>query len=226
MYQTCATSGCSRRTKGFSKHCGSCGKRNARHGHPLQETISKGDLAPYRRSVRNFLNSRTDRDAWTKAADRLAVLTEQATTYIAAYQGGTAVNRWQLQAYRMILRVIEDAATTTVIETVAGMALYRCREPRRFRSDEAFLTQMTRRFVGLTDQNAGTYYSHALGRTVRVYRDTPPRTAVILGRLLMETIGVISLVQHRQEVERQRAERQASQALFDALVEGGEHVAR
>lgn len=226
MTTKCAAQGCGNTTKGYGKFCNSHGKRNLRHGHPCQQGITKGDLSPYRKEVRRFLDSRADPETWNKATERLTLVADRCRETVRMYEGGRAMNRWEVGAARMFLTVIENVEPKAIIETCAGLALMVQREPRRFQSDAAIFTQMSRRFTGLTEMNAGSYYNHATGQVHRVYRDVPPRTALILGQMLMVAVGVIGSQIAKVQAERERAERAARNALFAALAEGGEHVGR
>ena len=220
MTNQCAAQGCGMATKGFGIYCNAHSKRNIRHGHPLQLGITKGDLTGYRKEVRRFLDGRADREAWDKATDRLRLVAERCVETVRLYEGGRAMNRWEVQAARLFLSVWQDVDPKTIIETAAAMGMMLQSEPGRFWSDKAFLAQVARRFAGLTDRNAGTWWNDTTQQVHRVYRDIAPRTAVILGRTVHVAVGVIGCQIVKVQTERERAEREARNAMFAALASG------
>jgi hypothetical protein len=220
MIHQCAARGCHRAPKGYSKYCGSCGQRNYRHGHPNQLGVTKGQLAPYRREVRRFLDGRHDPETWKKTTDRLDLLADRLDEQVRQYEAGRAMNRWQIGAARLFIGVLQDVDPKVIVETCAGMALMYCREPRKFQDDAAFFTQLSRRFLGLTDRWAGTYWSNKTGKMHKVYLDTPRRTALVLGQMLMVSVGVVGQYIARTKAEQERVDREARNALFAALASG------
>jgi hypothetical protein len=92
-------------------------------------------------------------------------------------------------------------------------------EPHRFRSDHAFTVQLVRRLRALTERNVGRYYDHASGKTKRVYRDMPPRATAILGRWVIEALGIAGAWTARLERNELDATREERHALKTALAE-------
>ncbi len=109
---------------------------------------------------------------------------------MAAWNGGRPQSGNDVRAAQELLKVAGHVDLRHVIETALGLYLLQDADPRRFRSDEAFLFQLVRRVRGLADVNAGEYYDHITGKQKRVYRDLPPRVTRVCGRLLNGVFGL------------------------------------
>jgi hypothetical protein len=106
-----------------------------------------------------------------------------------------------------------------VVETALAMFMLQELEPRRFRSDEAFRTQLVRRVRGLTEVNAGEYYDHASGKTKRAYRELTPRATAVLGLWLAEAFGGAGLHLARLELTEWEKKNEERRELHKALSE-------
>jgi hypothetical protein len=80
-----------------------------------------------------------------------------------------------------------------VIQTALAMYLLQDQEPRRIKSDAAFLTQMVRRVRGLTSLNAGSWTDSKTGRTKTAYRELSPKAVECMGKKLAGAFGVAGL---------------------------------
>jgi hypothetical protein len=98
-----------------------------------------------------------------------------------------------------------------------AMFLMQEADPHRFRSDDAFRFQLTRRVRGLSEVNAGTWTDRTTGRRKLVYRELPPKAAAVLARWFIETLAgvgvLVARLEHQQRQERlRRAESMAEGA--------------
>ncbi|MFC5474640.1 hypothetical protein [Paraherbaspirillum soli] len=157
---------------------------------------------------------------WSILRDRWYSLIASAKAVTVECQSGAAFNRNVLEAWSNIEKISNSADSSQVITVVLAMYLMRDDSSHRFKSEAAFERQLVRRFRALAPHYAGEYYDQHSGKTKRVYRDTRPRTAVILAGLLKETFGAAGLVVARleqQEVNRLRDDQQALQEALSAL---------
>jgi hypothetical protein len=108
-------------------------------------------------------------------------------------------------------------APREIIETTLALFVMQDLEPRRFRSDKAFRTQLVRRVRGLTDLNAGTWYDHQTGKTKRAYKELNPRAAAVMAQWLANAFGGVGL--HLATLEQTEADKkqQEQRALHAAL---------
>ncbi|WP_244424602.1 hypothetical protein [Methylobacterium nodulans] len=116
------------------------------------------------------------------------------------------------------MKLAADVEPKAVVETALAMFLLLEAEPRRFRSDAGFRTQLVRRVRGLTDMNAGTFWENDTGKVRRVYKDVPPRAIVVMGQWLAEAFGGAGTHMARLE-ERDRQERENARQDFHKALE-------
>jgi hypothetical protein len=90
-------------------------------------------------------------------------------------------------------------------------------EPRRFRNDEAFRVQLTRRVRALANVNAGEFYDHRTNKTRRVYRELPPKAVAVIGHWLVQAFGAAGVRIARLEREDEERERNKRLELYKAL---------
>ena len=203
----CRVPGCGAEATRFGHYCTTHKSRVRRHGDVAQLGITKAALAPYVDRVRARIAKNTESPLWPQCDDRWRATVEHAQRILAAFQGGRAVNRFELRAAGEVLRLV-DIEARAVMETVAALYLMRDADPRKFRTDAAFNAQLVRRVRGLSEVNAGVWFDHASGRTKRVYRDVPPAVSAIFAQWLVETLGVVGL--RLAELERREQEEAAA----------------
>lgn len=80
---------------------------------------------------------------------RWMALLGQCRGIVYAYLNGQPSQRNQRHAASELIKVSEAVETTAIIETVLAMYLLAEDQPRRFRSDKAFLFQLVRRVRAL-----------------------------------------------------------------------------
>jgi hypothetical protein len=90
-------------------------------------------------------------------------------------------------------------------------------QPRRFRSDRAFRTQLVRRVRGLTDLNAGSWFDHQTGKTKRAYKELSPRAAAVMSQWLADAFGGVGLHLTRLEQNEADKKQQEQQAIHASL---------
>jgi hypothetical protein len=155
--------------------------------------------------------------AWDTLKARWEALVGHARGIVAAYLNGRPGVRYERLAAIEIVKLADNVSFSGVLEVTAAMVMKWDMEPKRFKGDRAMWIQLARRVRGLSDMSYGLRYVHATGKMKRCYRDLTPRTSVILGKWLAETLGIAGV--HFARLERADAERQAKerQALHSAL---------
>ena len=92
-------------------------------------------------------------------------------------------------------------------------------DQRRFRTDDAFRTQLARRVRRLTEANAAFYFDPVADKGKRVYRDLTSRAAKVFAGWLAETLGVAGITLARLELADIEKDKQERLALRSALAE-------
>lgn len=221
LKMNCKIPGCKGQGSRYGRLCNSHKSRARRHGHPLQEGVTKQELKPYLEAVRRRFEARPENNAMAGTKQRLYGLVDNSKVTVAAYYRGQPTHRNQLIAAQEILKVSEAVPAEAVIETVLAMYLLADADSHRFRSDEAFLFQVSRRVRALTNMNVGTYYDPQSSQVKRVYRDLTPKSSRQLGLVLIETLGVAGLIIANLEREEQKARHKADEEYYKALLSLG-----
>lgn len=219
MKRPCQISGCSGTTSAYGRYCPTHKTRLRRHGHPLQQGVTKGDLKHYLALVDEVIERNRDNSTWDIASQRWEALVHHCRAIETAYLNGKAMVKFEVQAAREVIRLAEHVEPLEVLRMVCAMYLMAEHRPRTFLCDQAFIHQLVRRCRGLTEVNAGTWYDHASGKAKRVYRDLPPRTVFILGQMIAETLGPVGLTVARSERRKRDQEAQQKEHLKTALEE-------
>ena len=213
----CRIPECGRQTTGRSHYCTAHKTRDRRHGHPLQETITKTVLKPYVSAVGTWVDRQGADDLWSKIEGNWLVLVDWARGVLASYARGRPMYHPEVEAARAIVAAADDLTPRKVAETIAAMGLLWAKEPHLFKSDRAAWVQTARRFLGLSERNAGMWWHEGEGRMRRTYKDIPPRNSVFLGRLLMAALGIIGThvheAQKRHEATAERLRREMLERL-------------
>eukprot|EP00752_Nemacystus_decipiens_P000237 g237.t1 len=186
----------------------------------LSTGVTKAELSPWRALVRRRRARNPENPFWSSVEARWGKVVENARQELARYDGGVAMNRNHRQACEEIVRVADDVEPHIVAETALAMIMMQQDRPSRFRSDDAFWHQLSRRVRGLTDLNVGEWYDHKTAKVKRVYRDIPAKTSALLGKTLAEIFGlpgVLLAKKEREQAEQARREREELAGFAEAL---------
>lgn len=173
----------------FSPHCRRHKSRLRRQGDTDQTAIRKSELTPYCVRVRDRIAKNTDSPLWGDLDATWAAIVSDARTNAAK----AVQNRYERQASSVIVGLDADTPAREIVVTTAAMFMLLAERPTRFASDDAFRLQLAKRVMGLSSTRHGLRYDHATGSQRRVYRESSPKAAVILGRKLAVAFGAVGL---------------------------------
>jgi hypothetical protein len=213
--------GCSLPTSGYSRYCDTHKRRNRRHGHPAQSPVTTSELAAYRERIQKRIEKNRENPAWDMLRQRWSAILAHAEGQLSKFHAGTPMNRYEIDAWHNLKKIGESASETEVIETVLAMYLCEDANPYRFKSHEAFGSQLVRRVRALAPTNVGSYYDHETRTSKRVYRDAKPKTVTIMADILQRTFGATGVALARlekQDAEKKQAEQKTLHDALDALV--------
>ena len=216
----CSMAGCSLPKSGYSRYCDTHKRRNRRHGHPAQSPVTARELEPYREAVQKRIEKNRENPAWDMLRQRWSSILTHADGQLAKFHAGTPMNRYEVDAWHNVKKIGESASESEVIETALAMYLCEDANPFRFRSHEAFGSQLVRRVRALAPTNVGSYYDHTTGSSKRVYRDAKPKSITIMADILQRTFGATGLALARlekQDVEKKQAEQKILHEALSAL---------
>jgi hypothetical protein len=212
--QTCRAPGCAKPRAGYSVFCEAHRRFLARHGDIRHRPLTSTEARPWATSVTRFI---TARKAWPSQEKLWEALLTDSRRLLAAYAGGSAEQRFDVEAAEVIVKVSAEADAKTAIATIAGLALMWCERPQRFVSDRAYFFTIARRFRALGTVAAGQYWSKAGQRLRWKYTELAPRTMVALGALLHKHLGIVGMGIHRAMNEQQKRRRKEADEALAAL---------
>ena len=215
--RTCRAPGCGARTNRYGAFCSTHRSRSRRHGHPEQESITKADLTQYLKLVQARIARNEGSPLWAECEARWNAVLEHARRVLAAFQRGQAGYRCERIAAQEVVKLAENVEPSKVVHTTFAMFLLADRQPRRFRSDQAFRFQLARRLRGLTDLNAGTWYNHKTGNTHKAYQELTPRAVIVFAQWVADALGGVGLHLAKLEREQEEAKQQRRETLHVAM---------
>lgn len=175
-------------------------------------------VKPYRQTVANWIDTRKNAETiWKQLEDRWQEVVKWAEQTNGMWESGRAMPWPHRDAAREVLKLGRNVEPRVIVETVVAMGYMLQDNPRRFRDDHAFRTQLVRRTRGLTDVNAGSWYDHSTGKLKRVYRELRPKSSTALAKVLVESMGVVGLMIHDKVMKAEAQTQETKQTLYDAL---------
>jgi hypothetical protein len=198
----------------YSAYCSTHKGRLRRHGAIDQQGITKGNLQPFLKIVQTRIEKNLESPLWTQLDARLAALADHARSFL-AYRGAMA--RHERIAAEELQKLTDAVPPRRVVETTLALFIMQELQPRRFRSDRAFRTQLVRRVRGLTDLNAGSWFDHQTGKTKRAYKELSPRAAAVMSQWLADAFGGVGLHLARLEQNEADKKQQEQQAIHASL---------
>jgi hypothetical protein len=217
MARPCSIPGCTGHTTQWGSYCPTHAAQARRHGHPEQRAVTKAELRPFERRALERVDLNAGNPLWAGVEANWRGLGVRARGILTDFRAGRAGSRHERIAAEEVLKLAEHIEPAAFLITGMAMFLMQEADPHRFRSDDAFRFQLTRRVRGLSEVNAGTWTDRTTGRRKLVYRELPPKAAAVLARWFIETLAgvgvLVARLEHQQRQERlRRAESMAEGA--------------
>jgi hypothetical protein len=171
------------------------------------------------RLVQARIERNPDSAAWGHLDDAWLHIVSHAKDILAAERQGRAGVRHERIAAREVVTLGDAVPPRAVVICTLAMFVMWELEPRRFRTDDAFRTQLARRVRRLTEANAAHYFDPVADKGKRVYRDVAPRAAKVFARWLAEALGGAGIHLARLELADIEKSKQDRLGLRTALAE-------
>ncbi|MCK1745916.1 hypothetical protein IVA80_35425 [Bradyrhizobium sp. 139] len=205
MKPRCRVNGCANARAGHSLLCSKHRSRKRRHGHEEQRTISKTDLRPFIDKVQARITKQPDAKLWSICDQRWDMLTAQWRAELPK-----TIYRYVRAGTKELVRLANTVSGREVAVTVIAMYLLQDHDPRLFKNEIGFRTQLVRRVRTLSSTSFSHWSGASDGRERRAIKELEPRTVEYLSGLLVELFGPagVRVAQlERREEEEQRKER-------------------
>jgi hypothetical protein len=203
----CSVRGCMGHSVGFGRLCAYHDKIRRRRGHPEQPPITLSWLKPFKERVQRFLDENGD-VTWSAVRKAWADLAAGAADRLLAIERRMVCVTYERRALQELISGHQNIPKDEAIITLLAFGLIFQEEPGAFRSHQAFLAEVARRFRAAHL----SYFKN--GKTKRVPKDVTARTTQYLGRTLAEGFAVYGV---HIGVEMERRAKQADQTKADVL---------
>jgi len=214
MSRQCIVYGCLSTSNTYSQYCSTHKSKLRRHGHPEQGGITKSDLKPYLTHYQRILESNSQLNVWGQLDGLWLKLVAQASVSKAS----TMLNKVR-QAADEVTRLAADQVPGVIVKTVVAMFMMAEDQPKRFKDDRAFRTQLVRRVRALSQRNMTASKSARSGRVTRVYTELSPRVTEVMADWLSRIIGPSALLIVRREKEQEAKDREERMRLLQGIGE-------
>lgn len=215
MKPRCRVNGCANARAGHSLLCSKHRSRKRRHGHEEQRTISKADLKPFIERVQARIAKQPDAKLWSVCDQRWDMLTGSWRS-----QPPETIYRYVRAGAKELVRLANTVSGRDVAVTVIAMYLLQAHDPKLFKNEIGFRTQLVRRVRTRSSTSFSHWSGASDGRERRAMKELEPRTAEYLSGLLVELFGPagvrITKLEQREE-EEQRKERLAYYAAISEV---------
>jgi hypothetical protein len=192
MTKACAASGCSSPASSrYGRYCDHHRARFRRHGHPEQQSIRGADLAPYLQLVQKRIDKNPESPAWSQLAERWLLVLGQARAVRSLWEKGKPGNRYARLAANEVERLALSVDALRVIKTCIATFMLRDFDPRRFKSENAFRTQLVRRVVRLAPSRLVGHPAKGVPKIG--YGELAPKTVAVIAEWLISAFGAASL---------------------------------
>lgn len=199
-YGYCAVSWCNQRRNGNSQYCANHARRNREYGHPEGRPITKQDLAPYLKRVKQFFRKHKDHVA-TQEAIRVLDRWLYEGALIAVNRPGDRVSHELRRLYDGGLRGKE------ALEVMGAVWLFAYECPHRLPDDRRTTFALSRALLQTRPQIIRRV-SRRSGKERLIYNKPGATVHEVIGQQVRNNIGIVysRMVDAMQREVRQKQE--------------------
>lgn len=204
----CRVDGCFRTATKFSHLCERHRNVARVHGDPLQRGITKAELKPYLKAIRDYLEKRSGPRAEAIISRDWERVLSGSKTFLERAGRGEPHNLHSRNAALIVVDVNGEQRPTDIAVTLMALGYFYADQPRRWASDQGFRFQAVRMFRKLAKHQ--TDYSWT--RTGQMIRSSAKRCPQGTTKALWQSIASTGFVgygiQIQQQIEKERRMRQ------------------
>jgi hypothetical protein len=210
----CRVPGCSKRSAGYSPLCPKHRSRKRRHGHEEQRTIGKTDLKPFIKRVEERIAKQPDASLWSICEQRWNMLADEWRS-----QPPKTIYRFVRAGARELVRLADTVSARDVMVTLIAFYLLQDHDPRLFKNETGFRTQLVRAIRSLSSGSYSEWDGASDGRKRRAMKELDPHTVKYLSGELAVILGPAGLKVAQLERKEEEERRQATLAFYAAMSE-------
>jgi hypothetical protein len=211
----CRVPGCLQLSFGYSHHCNLHRHTRRRNGHPLQHSITNGQLKPYLEDVQKYRDRFPEAPFWSAVETLWCDCIRNCST-----PGGLGYghrSRHANEAAEVVRNLGLKVSPWDVSKVALGLALMRHFDGRQFQSDTAYTVQLSRCLRRLAPNNYRSFFNTKTGRTSTCLQEMRAQSATLLGAVLTEAFGAAGLAFSRWVEQRETVAVDRKKALQAAL---------
>jgi hypothetical protein len=194
----CRAPGCLKLSFGYSHHCNLHRHTRRRNGHPLQQSIRKGQLQPYVEDVERYRTRFPEAPFWAAVETLWRDCVKTCAT--AGGLGYGHRSRHANEAAEVVRNLALKVSPWDVSKVALALYLMRHLDGRQFQSDAAFTVQLSRCLRRLAPNNYRTHInSKTGGARATCLKEMRAQSATLLGAPLIETFGAAGLAFSRSD---------------------------
>lgn len=204
----CRVDGCFRPATKFSHLCERHRNVARVHGDPLQRGITKAEVKPYLKAVREYLLKRSGPRAEAVIGRDWERVRATGEAFLEGAKRGQPHNLHSRNAAEVVIDVNGEQRPTDIAMTLMALGYFYGDQPRRWASDQGFQFQAVRMFRKLAKHQ--TDYSWT--RTGRMIRSSAKRCPQGTTRAIWQSIEATGFIgygiQIQKQIEKERRMRQ------------------
>ncbi|GEC31466.1 hypothetical protein N181_01015 [Sinorhizobium fredii USDA 205] len=204
----CRVDGCFRPATKFSHLCERHRNVARVHGDPLQRGITKADLKPYLKAIRDYLHKRSGPRAEAIISRDWERVLSSSQAFLERAERGEPHNLHSRNAALVVIDVDGEQHPTDIAVTLMALGYFYADQPSRWASDQGFQFQAVRMFRKLAKHQ--TDYSWT--RTGQMIRSSAKRCPQGTTKALWQSITATGFIgygiQIQKQIEKERRMRQ------------------
>lgn len=204
----CRVDGCLKTATKFSQLCERHRNVARVHGDPLQRGITKADLKPYLKVIRDYLHKRSGPRTEAIIAKDWGRVLSSSRAYLERAKRGEPHNVHLRNAALVVVDVDGEQQPTEIAVTLMALGYFYNDQPRRWASDQGFQFQAVRMFRKLAKHQA----DYSWTRTGQMIRSSAKRCPQGTTRALWQCIADTGFhgygIHIQRQLEKERRMRQ------------------
>lgn len=200
----CRVDGCFSQQTKFSRLCEYHRNVARVHGDPRQRGITKGELVPYLKVIREYVTKRSGPRTEVVLQRDFERVVRDAEEFVGAARRGQPHSSHHRKAAEIVIDISKEHHVADVAMTLMALGYFYADQPRRWASDGGFQFQAVRMFRKL----ARGQTDYAWTREGRMIRSSAKRCPPTVTRVLWSYIAATNFVgygiQISKEIEKER----------------------
>jgi hypothetical protein len=223
----CTASGCSKKAKGYSRHCAKHQHREQAWGHELQEPVDSTQLKEPMQRLERWYRTHEGKLAIDAVIEHFVTMAERRSKEYSEdlremMRTGIKYSTPHHQTTQFIAEVYQSKDAKRIVMEQLALGILLEESPGMFRNDTTFLFTTTHTFMRRSAAKLKYRFRPKQGKAVATTRYISRRTRRELGRWLTREIVYFGVMMYRQW-QKDAAEDKQGRAKVTAAIRGYEY---